>query len=523
MTETHSMLVTMGTAIAAGIAIVTLSRRLNLSGVVLLLVGGLALGPTGLGIVQPRELGGGLPVIVSLAIALILFEGGLTLDMREYRSVSAAIQRLLTVGVLTTWLVTATAIKLIFSMPWTICLLAGSLVVVTGPTVIGPLLKRVKVNSRMHGILHWEGVMVDLLGVFLAILCFEWLDAQHGEVVLARFVFRLVAGVGLGIAGGLLINRLIRSRLVPADMMNVFSLASAVFVFVVAESLLAESGLLAVTIAGLVLGMKRPGELREIRQFKAEITDLMIGTLFVLLAARFDPGQFVVFGGRGILLVAVVMLVARPLAVLLSTLGLEMAWREKLFLSWVAPRGIVAASMASLFALNLQERGLEQAAFLETFTYSVIVATVWIQSFTAAPLAGLLGVRRPPPDGWLVVGAHPLARTFADFIRKTTQRDVTLIDTNSSSVQAALREGLAARVGDARDPELAEALEVEGVGNMLALTDNENLNMLLCERWELLRCTPSDVAGCRQAVIACDGSVGRSVPSAPYVWNIGMG
>ena len=397
----HDMLLTMAAAISAGVILLALAHRLNLPAIVLLVAGGVALGPEGLGLVKPAVLGDGLRVIVALAIGLILFEGGLTLDVRGYRSASSMIQRLLTIGLLTTGLSTAVAIWLIFDFPFAFCLLAASLVVVTGPTVIAPLLKRIKVQAKLHGILHWEGVLIDPIGVFIAILCFEWIVVQDHEQVLWRFLLRFVWGLGLGIVGGVLVYLLIRIRLIVDEMLNVFALAAAVLIFGLAESFLPEAGLLAVTASGFVLGILGPGQLKRIRHFKAEITDLLIGTLFILLVARLDLDQFIAFGSQGALLVAAVVLVARPLNILNSSWGLkDFNWREKLFLSWVAPRGIVAASMASLFAINLQEKGIfPQAPFLETFTYSIIISTVVLQGFSAGLLAWALGLKRPPPQG----------------------------------------------------------------------------------------------------------------------------
>ena len=482
--SSHAMVFTVVVAMAAGVFLIGIARRVEVSAVALLLFGGVLLGPVGLGWVQPAGLGSGLRTIVSLAVALILFEGGLTLDPRQYRSASSLIRRLLTLGVVVTWVGTAACLWVLFGFDPVFCLLAASLVIVTGPTVIGPLLKRIKVTPRIHGVLHWEGVLIDPVGVFVAILCFDWLVAQDREVVvLSRFVLRFAWGLGLGVIAGLVIDRWIRSRWIPDEMPNVAALGGAVLVFGAAELLFSESGLLAVTVAGLTLGLRQPADLHRIRAFKAEITDLLIGTLFILLSASLDPLRFAAIGLPGLAAVAVVMVVVRPLSVQLCALGLDMNWRERLFLSWVAPRGIVAASMASLFAYDLQARGYAQAAFLETFTYSVIAVTVVVHSLTAGTLAGWLGLRRPEPTGWLIVGAHPLGRAVGRFIAEGLGRRVVLMDTNPAAVAAALAEGLQAHESDARDPGVEELLDEEGLGHLLALTDNEDLNMLLCHRW----------------------------------------
>ncbi|MCB2156947.1 cation:proton antiporter [bacterium] len=481
---THDMLITMVTAISAGVILIAISKLIRTSAIVLLLIGGMLLGPEFLDIIKPESLGDGLRVIVSLAVGLILFEGGLTLDLEGYRSASKLIRRLLSLGILTTLLATAVAIHLTFDKPWNISFLAASLVIVTGPTVIAPLLKRIKINTKLHNILHWEGVLIDPLGVFVALLFFEWIIGQGSTEVLSNFILRFISGIAIGLAGGFGIYQLLKSRLIPEDMMNVTSLALAVLIFGITDTLFTEAGLLAVTVAGFVLGVKRPVELKQIRHFKAEITDLLIGMLFMLLAARLKLSQFSDFGWQGVLLVAIVMIVVRPLNILISSVGLDFNWREKAFLGWVAPRGIVAASMASYITIRLQAMGrFEQPQFIETFTYSVITATVLIQGFTAGPFASLLQLKRPAPTGWMIIGAHPLGRRIARFIERTAKLPAVLIDTNPRAVNEARNDGLNALILDAREAEVEDRDDFQSVGNLIALTDNEELNVLLCQRW----------------------------------------
>lgn len=482
----HEAMRSLVVAVAAGTFLIVIARRLSLPGIVLLLLGGVALGPEGIGMVVPESLGTLLPVIVSLAVGLILFEGGLTLDLRGYNAGSRVIPRLLTIGVLVTWLGTAACVGWVFGASLPFALLAGSLVIVTGPTVIAPLLKRIKVEQRLHDILHWEGVLIDPIGVFIALLCYEWIVGREGGVVFGNFALRSLTGIALGLAGGWLIVRAFKWRLVPRTLSNAFALASAMAVFGVAEAVITEAGLLAVTVAGFLVGLLRPAELKQIRQFKAEITDLLIGLLFILLAARLELEQFAAAGWAGVLVVALIVVVVRPLNVLLSTWGTGLNWREKVFLSWVAPRGIVAASMASLFALGLS--GLESPVgdpkLIETLTYSVIVATVILQGFSAGWVAKWLGLKRPNPTGWMIAGASALSRRIARFIRDVAKRDVFLIDTNSRLVAEARRGGLIALCEDARNTELVEDYsEFLRAGHLLALTDNTELNELICQRW----------------------------------------
>jgi NhaP-type Na+/H+ or K+/H+ antiporter/mannitol/fructose-specific phosphotransferase system IIA component (Ntr-type) len=417
-------------------------------------------------------------------VAVILLEGGLTLNVQQYQAASGVIRRILTVGVATTWMVTSLAIWAIVGLDLAQSVLAASMVIVTGPTVIAPLLKRIRVIPRLHTILHWEGVLIDPIGVFIAVLWFEWISGGQHQAVITQSVLRVLYGLGIGIAGGLAIVQAVKGQLAPEHMINVFTLAGAILVFGLAELFASESGLLAVTVAGFVVGLKQPAELKQIQQFKSELTELAIGMLFVLLAARLEFSQFAQFGLAGVASVAVVMFVVRPLNVLVSSAGFDLSWREKAFLSWMAPRGIVAASMASLFAIRLEQQGVGNARFIETFTYSVIVATVLLQGLTAGPLARWLGVNAPPATGWLIVGAHAFGRRVARFIRESAGLHAVLADTNTRLIFAAREEGLPALAVDARDTaELPERYDLQGVGNLLALTDNQDLNQLLCQRW----------------------------------------
>ena len=361
----------------------------------------------------------------------------------------------------------------------------SSLIIVTGPTVIVPILRRIKVIPRLHNILHWEGVLIDAIGVFIAILCFEWVVAGEEAMAVRNFAIRIVAGSAIGFVGGFAIYLMIKRRIVPDGLINGFALAAAVFIFGMTEWIMAEAGLLSVTVAGLVIGWKHPVELKDIRQFKGEITELLIGLLFILLSARLELSQFLDFGLPGLALVLIVMFVIRPVNVLVSTWGSDLSGREKAFLSWVAPRGIVAASMASLFSIALASGGRNVSGeLLETVTYSVIVGTVVFQGFTAEFVARFLRVTRPPSADWLICGAHGLGRALARFIHKQTGLSAWLIDNNPRTAAAARRENLEVIRGDALNAELADEIDdLQSIGHVIALTDNIELNELICQRW----------------------------------------
>ncbi len=483
--SSHSTLVTVALAMGIGTLLMVLCRYFNMPAIVILLLTGVACGPEILGIIRPETLGDTLNVFVSLAVGLILFEGGLTLDLQGYRNAPGMIKRLLTTGVIITWLGTAFAIWLIFHFSFLFCLLGGSLVIVTGPTVIGPLLKKIRLDEKLHNILHWESVLIDPVGVFIALFCFEIAFHGYGGMAFANLLGRLLSGACMGIAGGFILSSAVHRCLIPPMQLNAFILGMAVSIFAVAECVKTESGILAVTISGFALGLRKIPELKQIRQFKAEIADILIGTLFMLLASRLRIEQFIDFGFGGLLMTATVILLIRPLNILVCSKGQNLNWKEKLFLSWTAPRGIVAASMASLFAMSLQaQKWNDEALFIETFTYSVIVATVLFQGGTAGILASILDLRRKNPMGWLIVGAHSFGRGIAAFIRDSAKRKVVLMDTNRKNIQSAVAEGFTVLEADARDIATNENNPaIQGVGNLLALTDNEDLNERLCALW----------------------------------------
>jgi len=481
--DVQLVLQTVAIALSVGVLLIAVAKRLGAPSILLLLAGGVALGPMGLAVVQPHSLGDGLRVIVSLLVGVILFEGGLTLDLAGYRRGSRVIKLLLTVGAAVTWLGTAAALWALTGFGFAHCVVIASLVIVTGPTVIGPLLKRVRVNERLHHILQWEGVLIDPVGVFIAVLCFEALALGRGGDALLDFALRIGTGLGLGVVGGIILSAALRRRWIPTEMGGAGTLAGAVAIFAAAETTAAEAGLLAVTVAGLWVGWRRPVDLTGIRHFKGEITEIAIGVLFIVLSARLDPRQFLELGVPGLLAVAAVMLMVRPAAVWLCTLGSQLSMRERAFLGWVAPRGIVAASMASLFAIELEVMGHAQPRFVESFTYAVIIATIVFQASTAKGVARRLGVLQAHRSGWLVVGANGFGRAFAHMLI-TRDLPYLLVDTNRALVERARQEGLRVVHADAfdveairREPAMAE------LGHLFATTANHELNQRLLEAW----------------------------------------
>ncbi len=485
--SSHLVLSTFVGALVCGVVFTIFARKLKISSIAILLLGGILVGPEFLNIIQPDVLGEtGLKTIVSIAVGLILFEGGLTLDVKGYRQVSKSIRGVLTKGVVLTWLLSCLIVKILFwtEFSWGFCLLSGSLIIVTGPTVIAPLLKRIRVKKNIHSILHWEGVLIDPIGVFIALLCYEWF-AVTGEQAMTQFFSRFFIGLGYGLAGGAVMALIVRRKWVPRESLNIFILCGALAVFALADWVLEDSGLLAVTVSGLVLGYAAREHLDSVKAYKAELIELLIGLLFVLLAARLELSSFVGDGWKLSVIVVVVMFVIRPLNIFVSTLGTDLSIKEKLFLSWIAPRGIVAASMASLFALKLipADGTFGDPAFLETFAYSVIAATVLFQGFTAGWVGRRLGVLEPKPKGWMIVGGHAVGRLVGRFLQQQGGA-VLMLDTNGREVAQSRREGLSALCVNALTVDPEQYPEMYGVGHILAITENQDLNTLVCQKWK---------------------------------------
>ena len=469
--------------IALGFAAQWLAWRLRLPAILFLLSVGLLLGP-GLDLLNADALLGRLLLpLVSLGVAIILFEGALTLRLAEIRGHHRMIRNLSTWGVGVNWLLLAGGAHWIGGLAWPLAFLLGAILSVTGPTVISPLLRSVRPSRRVGDALRWEGIVVDPMGAILAVLVFEFM--RSGDGAMAAWVLGKMALVGvlLGGAGAFALDRLLRFRLVPDYLMNYATLAVLLGVFTGADALAHESGLLAVTLMGVILANRKDLDIEPIAHFKEHLATVLISVLFILLATRVDLLllQKTLLPAIGFLLF--VQFVARPLMVLCCRLGTTFSWPETAFLAWIAPRGIVAAAVSALFALKLEAIGYLQAEKLVPFTFAIILGTVLIQSATAAPLARWLGVAQPRPRGLLIVGANRLGRSLAQALRKEGV-PVQLLDPDWNSVREARMAELSAFYGDPADLRTERLLDLSDMGLLLAVSHRSELNALACLRYE---------------------------------------
>jgi len=503
-----------GPALAAllvlGIAAQWCSWRLKVPSIVLLLMLGILVGPV-LDLLSPdRLLGDLLLPVVSLAVAAILYEGGLTLRFDELQGSGAALTRLLTLGVAVAFAGAAVAAHWVLSLPWPLALLMGAILTVTGPTVIGPLLRHVRPTGSAGRILQWEGIVVDPIGAILAVLVFEaivpgsHLDSLGGVLtVLGRTV--LVGGAA-GLACGWLLVQIVARRHVPEYLQPSVSLALGIGAFAGSNLLQPESGLLTVTVLGIVLANQKRFSIRPMLEFKEHLRVILISGLFLILAARLRLEDLRNVAIPGMLLVVVLVLVVRPLSVVVSLLGVKLPRRDVAFVAGVAPRGIVAASVASIFALRLQAAGDVEAAALVPAVFVVIIGTVLVYGFAAGPLARALDLARDP-QGILIVGGHQAAREIARAIAGAGVR-VILVDTNRGHVQAARMAHLEAHVGNALERETLDHIDLGGIGRMFAMTPNDEVNALAVARFahlfgrhEVFQLAPSGTLGGKRRAI----------------------
>jgi NhaP-type Na+/H+ or K+/H+ antiporter len=385
------------------------------------------------------------------------------------------------VGALITWGITAVTAHYILKLDWSLSVLLGAILIVTGPTVIGPLLRQIRPTGNTGTVLKWEGILIDPVGAVLAVLVFEAILSgefnQAPNVILDGVLQTLIIGIVFGILGAAIMIVLLRRYWVPDHLQNGIALLLASAMFALSNELHPEAGLLTVTLMGIILANQKWVSIKHIVEFKENLRVLLIGVLFIMLAARIELGDLVALGWRGLLFQTVLVLVARPLSVMASTWGTRLNIKEKLFLSWMAPRGIVAASVASIFAFELVEAGHEGAQLLVTATFLVIVSTVSLYGLTAGPLALRLGLSEQNPQGILFIGAHNLARAMAAALQNQGFSTL-LLDTNQKNVDLSHEAGLHACLGDAISEELMDELELTGIGRLIALTSNSDVNSL---------------------------------------------
>ncbi len=511
----QDILLVLAVLIAIGVFCQWLAWVFRLPSIILLLLAGLVMGPF-TGFLDPDELlGSFLTPVISASIAVILFEGSLNLRLEEIRTKATLVINLVTIGALVTWFSISFLAHFLLDFPWPLAILLGAILIVSGPTVIAPLLNHARPKKPLGPILKWESIWIDPLGAICAVLVFETITHQGSGLWPLLLLAKTVL---IGIGGGYLLAKILiwitRHYFIPEYLEIPFFLMFVMVGFAFTSYLQPETGLLTVTVMGALLANQNVISVKHVAVFKENLAIPLLANLFILLAARLDLSQLQTITWREILFLAGVIFLVRPLAVFTSAIGSGLKIREKLFLAGISPRGIVAAAVASLFALHLSKQGFPQAERLVTITFLVILTTVFLNGLWARPLACLLDVCQRDPNGVLFVGAHDWAREMAKSLHEEGI-EVLLVDTNWFHIKAAEQEGLPHFYASIFSDCVLEEVEFEGLGKLLALTANDEVNSLavvhfaeIFGRKEVYQLAPSrEVVGCLRAAPHAKGRI----------------
>lgn len=479
----HHLAEMLASVLIAGIGAQWLGWRLGIPALILLIGFGLLLGPVS-GWLQPsQDFGDLLQPMISLSVAVILFEGGLNLRWHELRDFTSAIMRLVTWNVLLTFALGTVAAHYLVDMAWPVAMIFGAIIVVTGPTVIMPLLKQANLKQRPAALLRWEGIVNDPIGAVLAVLIYgAYVHAESEPVmtqVLGGLAISILTALVLGVGVGLVLARGFDAALVPEHLKFPIVLIAVLAVYIAANRVQGEAGLLATTALGITLANQRIRALHEMRRFKEYVTILLVSATFIVLTADIDPFIVERLGWPSWLLLGLVVFLFRPLSVLLSTLGSDVGWRERALLAWIAPRGIVAAAVAGLFGSDLAARGHAGADLLLPLVFSLIVITVVLHGLTIGPVARRLDLASPPRDGVMLVGASAWSTALAAELDRL-DTPVLLVDSRWDALQSARSQGLPTHYGEVLSERADEVLELAHITRLLAVTPNEAYNTLVC-------------------------------------------
>lgn len=432
--------------------------------------------------------GEGLYYFVSLAISIILFEGGLTLKRSEIRNVGPVITKLITLGSLVTFFCAGVATYFIFGLSWKISFLFAALIIVTGPTVITPILRNIPLKKDVSTVLKWEGILIDPIGALVAVLVFEFISVGEGNAytltAMIEFGKIVLFGLSFGFTFAHGLTFLIKKNLVPHYLMNVVSLSVVLLVFVVSDIFAHESGLLAVVVMGMVMGNTDLPNIKELLYFKESLSVLLISILFILLSANINIEDLeLLYNWKTVALFAVIIFVIRPLGVFLSSTGSNLNLKEKLFIGWVGPRGIVAAGIASLFGSKLLAAGEPGAEYITPLVFVIVLGTVLLNATTARMFAKAVGVFLKNSEGILIIGASKVSRLIGAYLQENN-RHVVLIDSNKSNIKKAKSIGLDALTENIYSDTLNNNIELNDVGYLMALTGNSDINSYAIQKFQ---------------------------------------
>ncbi|MGM0770812.1 MAG: cation:proton antiporter [Halobacteriota archaeon] len=457
----------------------TLSKSFNVPIIVFLLIEGIIAGPEILNMLDPEVFGNGLTVIVSLSVAIIVFDGGLQIDLRHIRTVQENILRLISVGVLVTFVLVTLVTHILLNVPLALAALFGALISATGPTVINPMVKQVRPNHKVSKVLELEGVLNDAGSVILAALVFEWIVSQmSGLEVLSFIIFRIFIGVLFGVASGFLLCKFLSMESIISDQATrIITITMVLATFVIAEIFGNESGIMAVAIFGIYVGTSNIYFKSVIKEFKADIVLILISFIFLILASMIRFEDILKIGFNGVVIVLLLMFLIRPLAVFISTFGSKLSLNDKIFISFIGPRGIVPASIATYFAIKFKSMGVVGGEFLVGLVFLAVIITVLTTGFLSKKVATFLGVI---PLEILVVGGGEVGRILSERFEKRGE-NVVVIESSEENCQRLMKSGIRVIHGDAEDVNVLKKAGIENAKYVIASTDQDNTNLLVSQ------------------------------------------
>jgi NhaP-type Na+/H+ or K+/H+ antiporter len=498
LAATDSMVgIALAMIVVLGVGAQWLAWRIRIPSILLLLIFGILAGPVMRFVfedspfaIDPDELFNPnmLLASVGIAVGLILYEGGLTLNFKELQTNWKPVTLLVTTGALVTWIIAGISAYYLFGLDRQIAILLGAILIVTGPTVVGPMLSHIRPSGDSGLILKWEGIVIDPIGVGAAVLVFEAItsdsSANNVSSVVQSIAITIAAGLGFGLFAAFLLKTLLTRFWIPDYLQNPVSLMLVIATFTASNQVMPESGLLATTVMGIAMANQKKVDVHHILEFKENLRVLLIAVLFIVLAARLQIDQLqsldwlTVFGFLFILIV-----IARPTAVFLATVGAGLTWRERMFIAWIAPRGIVAAAAAAIFSLGLESQGIAGGESLVPLTFSVIIGTVAFYGLTTPWAAKILGVADQNPQGIIFIGAPTWVRSIAKVLTARGIK-VLLIDTNRQNV----RETRMAHLPAIQDNILTMGdigqIDLRGIAGVFATTPNDEVNTLALQRFK---------------------------------------
>jgi NhaP-type Na+/H+ or K+/H+ antiporter len=457
----------------------TLSKRFQVPVIIFLLIEGILIGPEVLNFIDPATFGDGLTAIVSLSVAVIVFDGGLHIDIKSIRPIQKTALKLTTIGVLITFVGATLTTYLILGVSVKLAALFGALVAATGPTVITPLVRNIHVNHKVGKILEIEGVFNDAASVILAAFMFEWIVSQlYGFDAVAFILQRLVIGIIIGMVSGNILKRFLSSgSLVTDQTARFFTLTLVMSSYVVSELLGNESGILAAAVFGIVTGTSNIPHKQALKEFKSDLVMMMLSIIFILLAAMLNFEDILGLGLKGIIVVLILILIVRPLAVFGSTIDSHLKTKEKLFISFIGPRGVVPASIATYFAVKLDSMGIFGGQTLVGLVFLTVIITVVMTGTLARRVANFLGVI---PMEILIIGGGEVGKILAERFEKRGE-NVVVVDNSEDKCQRLLKQGIRAIHGDAEDINVLKKAGIEKAKYIVATTDQDNTNLLVSQ------------------------------------------